>query len=74
MNASEKQSIDIRDPKLYRLPSIGHHHNYLLAKNDYYFLYPNEHNKYRTRLKGSFQHGGISMQEMMVPIMIMDPK
>lgn len=74
MNASEKQSIDIRDPKLYRLPSLGHQNNYLLAKNDYYFLYPNDHNKHRTRLKGSFQHGGISMQEMMVPIMIMDPK
>ncbi len=48
--------------------------NYLLSKDDYYFLYPNEQNKYKTKLNGSFQHGGVSMQEMMVPIRIMDPK
>ena len=34
----------------------------------------NEQNKYKIKLKGSFQHGGVSMQEMMVPIMVMDPK
>jgi hypothetical protein len=56
------------------LPALGHKINYLLAKDDYYFLYPNEQRKYKNKLKGSFQHGGISMEEMMVPILIMDPK
>tara|TARA_B110001454_G_scaffold90160_1_gene86010 strand:- start:734 stop:2290 length:1557 start_codon:yes stop_codon:yes gene_type:complete len=74
INASEKHSIDIRDISKFRLPELGHQTNYLLSKDDYYFLYPNEQNKYKIRLNGSFQHGGISMQEMMVPIMIMDPK
>ena len=74
INASEKHSIDIRDLLKFRLPEIGYHTNYLLSKDDYYFLYPNEQNKYKTKLNGSFQHGGVSMQEMMVPIMIMDPK
>ena len=74
INASEKHSIDIRDLSKFRLPEIGYQTNYLLSKDDYYFLYPNEQNKYKTKLNGSFQHGGVSMQEMMVPIMIMDPK
>ena len=74
INASNKHSIDIRDISKYRLPELGYQTNYLLSKDDYYFLYPNEQNKYKIRLNGSFQHGGISMQEMMVPIMVMDPK
>ena len=74
INASEKHSIDIRDISKFRLPELGHQTNYLLSKDDYYFLYPNEQNKYKIRLNGSFQHGGVSMQEMMVPIMVMDPK
>ena len=74
INASEKHSIDVRDLSKYRLPEIGHQTNYLLSKDDYYFLYPNEKNKYKIKLNGSFQHGGVSMQEMMVPVMVMDPK
>ena len=74
INASGKSTIDVREIEKYRLPSLGHQHNYLLAKDDFYFLYPNEQNKYKQRFKGSFQHGGISMEEMMVPIFIMDSK
>jgi len=74
INANDKSAIDIRNLDTYKLPSLGHQHNYLLAKDDYFFLYPNEQHKYKNMLKGSFQHGGISMEEMMVPIFIMDPK
>ena len=74
INSNEKSAIDIRDLEAYRLPSLGYQHNYLLAKEDFYFLYPNEQQKYRNKIKQSFQHGGISMEEMMVPIFIMDPK
>ncbi|MEA1882862.1 MAG: bifunctional response regulator/alkaline phosphatase family protein [Candidatus Marinimicrobia bacterium] len=74
INANEKSAVDVRNLNAYRLPSLGHQNNYLLAKDDFYFLYPNEKHKYKNILKGSFQHGGISMEEMMVPIFIMDPK
>ena len=74
INANEKSAIDIRDLTSYRLPALGHQHNYLLAKEDFFFLYPNEQQKYKQKIKASFQHGGISMEEMMVPIFIMDPK
>ena len=74
INASQKNAVDIRELNSYHLPALGHQINYLLAKDDYYFLYPNEQRKYKNKLKGSFQHGGISMEEMMVPVLIMDPK
>jgi hypothetical protein len=74
INTDQKCAIDVRDLAAYHLPSLGHQNNYLLAKDDFYFLYPNEQQKYKNMLKGSFQHGGISMEEMMVPIFIMDPK
>jgi len=41
--------------------------NYLIAKEDVYFVYPNEYHKYLSQLQGSFQHGGISLEEMLVP-------
>ncbi len=74
INTNDKSAIDIRDLCAYRLPSLGHQNNYLLAKEDFYFLYPNEQQKYKQKINASFQHGGISMEEMMVPIFIMDPK
>ena len=52
INASDKSTIDIREIDKYRLPSLGHQHNYLLAKDDFYFLYPNEQKKYKQRFKG----------------------
>jgi len=74
INANEKSAIDIRNLTSFRLPALGHQNNYLLAKEDFFFLYPNEQQKYKQKIKASFQHGGISMEEMMVPIFIMDPK
>ena len=74
INVSNKSAIDARDLDLYRLPKIGHQTNYLFAKEDFFFLYPNEQNKYKERLNNSFQHGGVSMEEMLIPIFTMTPK
>ena len=68
INVSNKSAIDVRDLNLYRLPNIGHQINYLIGKEDFFFIYPNEQNKYKEQLQNSFQHGGVSMEEMLVPI------
>ena len=65
---------DIRDLDRFRLPDLGVRTNYLIAKENYYFVYPNEEKKYRKILENSFQHGGISIEEMLVPILTMKPK
>jgi len=71
LNTKEKNAIIIREPELYRLPSYGPQPTYLIAKDDNYFVYPNQAHKFQAKFKNSFQHGGISMEEMMVPVGIM---
>ena len=71
LNTNIKNALVIKEPKNYRLPEFGPQPSYVIAKNDNYFIYPNEANKYQGKLNKSFQHGGISMEEMIVPIAIM---
>ena len=74
INTSEKKALDIRDLDKYKLPELGIRTNYLIAKDNFYFVYPNEERKYRRMLEKSFQHGGISIEEMLIPILTMKPK
>ena len=74
INSSEKKAIDIRNLKDYRLPILEERTNYLIAKDNFFFLYPNEQRKYKKLLENSFQHGGISIEEMLIPIFTMKPK
>ena len=71
LNTKEKNALVIKEPEKYRLPSFGPQPSYIVAKDDTYFVYPNQAHKYQAKFKNSFQHGGISMEEMMVPVAIM---
>ena len=68
LNSKDKSALVIKEPSLYRLPNIGPQSSYLIAKGDAYFLYPNQFNHYQNVYKDSFQHGGISMEEMLIPV------
>jgi len=74
LNTNEKHALIIRRPSDYRLIELMHQTTYLIAKEDVFFLYPNQQHKYENRLKGSFQHGGISMEEMIVPVVTLTSK
>ena len=74
INSSDKSSVDVRNLNEYKLPELGVRSNYLIAKDDYFFFYPNQQRKYTNLLQKSFQHGGISLEEMMVPVFTMHPK
>ena len=74
INTSDRKALDIRDLDNYRLPNLGIRINYLIAKDSFYFVYPNEKRKYQKILENSFQHGGISIEEMLIPILTMKPK
>ena len=56
------------------LPRSKFNINYIIAKEDYYFVYPTNYNKYLSYYRDSFQHGGISLEEMVLPIVRLDPK
>ena len=74
LNTNKKHALVVKEPEKYKLPVFGPQASYVIAKGDNYFIYPNEKNKYQNKIKNSFQHGGISMEEMMVPIGIMKGK
>jgi len=74
LKVDNKHAIFIKDPLDFKLPRTGLTINYIIAKEDYYFVYPTEYHKYLTYYKDTFQHGGISMEEMLLPIIRMEPK
>ena len=62
------------DPAKLQLPSTGVNPHYILAKENYYFVYPTKYHEYERQYRGSFQHGGISMEEMLLPVAVMTPR
>ena len=74
LNTNEKNALIIKNPSDFRLPAYGPQPSYLIAKDDSYFVYPNAASKYQTKFKNSFQHGGVSMEEMLIPVAILKGK
>jgi hypothetical protein len=46
----------------------------MIAREDYYFVYPTNYHKYQNRYRDTFQHGGASMEEMILPVATLKPK
>ena len=65
---NSKYGLKIDDPSEYFLPSTTKSTSYLIAKDDLFFLYSNNYNKFIKKFKHSFQHGGISIDEIIVPV------
>lgn len=74
LKVDDKHAIFIKNPNEFKLPNRGVAANYIIAKEDYYFVYPTEYHKYLSYYKDSFQHGGISMEEMILPIVTLEKK
>ncbi|MCI0495606.1 PglZ domain-containing protein [candidate division KSB1 bacterium] len=74
LKCDSKFAINIPDPRAYKLPSRRLNTNYLIAKEDFYFVYPTDYHHYLNYYRDSFQHGGVSMEEMILPIVKLEPK
>jgi CheY-like chemotaxis protein len=74
VKAEEKQAMIIKKPEDYKLPVRGSAANYIIAKEDYYFIYPTDYHKYLNYYRDSFQHGGISMEEVILPVITMESR
>lgn len=74
LNYETKDVFEIKEPKKYGLPCPNISSTYVFATGDRYFAYPNNYNYYASYFKNTFQHGGISMQEMMTPLITLTPK
>ena len=63
-----------RNPEKLHLPKVNVSTSFAFAREDYFFAYPNNYNYFVNIYKDTFQHGGISMEEVIIPFVELDPK
>jgi len=74
LNSDKNDSILIKKPKEWRLPMLSLATTFILAKEDFFFVYPNNYNEMVRQFHNSFQHGGISLEEMVVAVATLTPR
>ena len=74
LNTDPKHAVIVRKPAEYALPDDGINKNYVLAREDYYFVYPTRFHEFERQYRGSLQHGGISVEEMILPLVTLRPR
>ena len=74
MSYENKKVIEVKDLDKYQLPKTFMDSSFIFAKDNDYFVYQNNFNQYARFYNNSFQHGGISMEEMIIPFATFLPK
>lgn len=74
LNYNAKEVFTIKDPRQAQLPTPNISTTYVFATGTDFFAYPNNYNYYVSYYKDTFQHGGISMEEMIIPIVTLTPR
>jgi len=70
----DKQAIHTKSPEKFGLPADAINKHYIMAKEDFYFVYPTRFHDYERQYRGTFQHGGVSLEEMVLPCAVMVPR
>ncbi len=70
----DKDVLAARDPSTIKLPKIYMSSSYIFAKGDLFFAYPNNFNHYVSYYRNTYQHGGVSLEEMLIPFAVFDPR
>ncbi|MGM9815269.1 MAG: PglZ domain-containing protein [Candidatus Aphodosoma sp.] len=71
---NKKEVFEINNPQKAMLPSPNISSTYIFATENNFFAYPNNYNYYVNYYKDTFQHGGVSMEEMLIPFITLTPK
>ena len=74
LSYNSKEVFVIKDPRQAQLPAPNLSTSYVFATGDAFFAYPNNYNYYVSYYKNTFQHGGVSMEEMLIPLITLKPK
>lgn len=69
-----KEVLAFEDPKKVHLPTINMSSSFIFAKEDLFFAYPNNFNHYVSYYKNTYQHGGVSLEEIVIPFVVLNPK
>lgn len=74
LSYNPKEVFTIKNPQKAQLPAPNLSTSYVFASGDAFFAYPNNYNYYVSYYKDTFQHGGISMEEMIIPLVTLNPR
>lgn len=74
LNCSSKNVMAIEQPKQVGLPCPNVSSSYMFCTGSDFFAYPNQFNYYAQYYRNTFQHGGISLEEMVIPLVTLQPK
>lgn len=74
LSYNNKDIFEIKEPAKAFLPTPNLSTSYIFATGDKFFAYPNNYNYYVSYYKDTFQHGGISLEEMLIPLVTLRPK
>lgn len=74
LHFNAKDVLEIANPMAGGLPRTNVSSTYVFAKEDKFFAYPNNYNYYVGYYRDTFQHGGISLEECLIPFVVLNPK
>lgn len=73
LNYNPKEVFEITRPESIGLPRTNVSTSYIFAMNNDFMVYPNNYNHFVNLYRNTFQHGGISMEEMLIPVCSLSP-
>jgi CheY-like chemotaxis protein len=74
VKTDSRNAMLIKNLEEIRIPKQGISVSNYIAKEDTYFVYPTDYHFYLSKYRDSFQHGGISLEEMIIPVNILEPR
>ena len=74
LSYENKDVLAAKNPKSIHLPSLSMNSSFIFAKGDLFFAYPNNYNHYVSYYRNTYQHGGVSLEEMIIPFVVLNPR
>ena len=74
LKTEDKHVFMVTNPKSFGLPSINMSSSFAFAKDNYYLVYPTRYHHFVNYFRNTYQHGGISLEEMCIPFAVFSPK
>lgn len=73
-SSNKKQTVFWQKPSDFKMPSVFKGKNIVLAKEDHCFVFEKGLNEFYKQIKNTYQHGGVSLEEMIVPVLVLNKK